>query len=178
MANLSSIARPYALAAFEYARTAEQLENWKVFLNTAADVAAAPAMQNVLDNPEIEIAKKTGLFKDVLKSMLDKERENFLSLLAQHNRFNVLPDIAEKFNHYLEALEEISKVRVVTAIKAQEDFNKKLAQVLSSHIKKEVTLENEVNEEILGGAVIHIGDRVIDGSLRGKLSRLRKSLSA
>ena len=63
-------------------------------------------------------------------------------------------------------------MRVVTAIGVQDDFKAKLTKALSARIERDVTLECEIDPAILGGAIIHVGDRVIDGSIRGKLTRL------
>ena len=99
-------------------------------------------------------------------------------MLSENSRLPALPEIADGFNQYYAALEKMSKVRVITAIDAQHDFTDKLIKALTNRIKRDVTLQCEVDPSIVGGAIIHIGDRVIDGSIRGKLSRLRKSLSA
>jgi F-type H+-transporting ATPase subunit delta len=177
MANLTSIARPYALAAFEYARDHQQLANWKVFLESAACVARNPTAAKLIANPEIASATILELFQEVLASQLDKERKNFLVLIAQHARFVALPDVADLFNAYVEALEKMSNVRVITAIDIQDDFRQKLVSVLTKRIQREVTLKCEVDPAILGGAIIHMGDRVIDGSVRGQLSRLLQNLT-
>lgn len=179
MANLSSIARPYALAAFECARDKMQLATWKAFLELAATIAKQSSVVKVLANPQVSSTKLFDLFHDVLTSLIevDKERKNFLLLLTQNRRLNVLPEISDLFNTYYAALEKMSQVRVVTAVDAEQGFRDKLAQALSKRIQREVTLHCEVDPNIIGGAVIHIGDRVIDGSVRGKLSRLLQSLT-
>lgn len=177
MANLSSIARPYALAAFEYARDKKQLPAWKDFLSAASSLASQPAMVNLFSNPELSTTQLFDLFHEILATQLNDERKNFLLLLSQNKRFNVLTAISDLFNVYYAALEKISHVRLITAIEAQGTFRKKLAEVLTKRIQREVTLECEVDPSIIGGAIIHIGDRVIDGSIRGKLTRLLESLT-
>ncbi|RDI46561.1 F0F1 ATP synthase subunit delta [Aquicella lusitana] len=178
MADLSSIARPYALAAFEYARDKQQLPAWKAFLESAKEVAQTPSVARLLENPEVSSAMLFDLFSHVLVSLLDQERKNFLLLLAQNKRFIVLPDIAESFNAYYAAYEKTSSIRVVTAVEVHDDFRKKLEQALAKRIQREVTLHCEIDPDLLGGAVIHIGDRVIDGSIRGKLTRLLQDLAS
>src|SRR5579885_104526 len=177
MANLSSIARPYALAAFEYARDKQQLPEWKAFLESASCAARQPTVIRLLDNHELPSAKAFDLFHEVLASQLDTERKNFLRLLSQHKRFNVLPEISDAFNALYAALEKTSKVRVITAVEAEETFRQKLAHVLAKRTQRDVMLHCEVDPAIIGGAIIHIGDRVIDGSVRGKLNRLLESLT-
>lgn len=172
MANLASIARPYALAAFEYARDRQQLPAWIAFLDAAAYVARQPAVIRLLANPQASSAKLFDLFHEILAPQLDTQRNNFLLLLTQNKRLLVLPDIAELFHAYYAAFEKISKVRVITAVDIQEDYRQQLVKALSKRIQRDVTLHCEVDPSIIGGAIFHIGDRVIDGSIRGKLTRL------
>jgi F-type H+-transporting ATPase subunit delta len=178
MANLSSIARPYALAAFQYAREKKQLSAWKSFMGSAADVARDKTVVKLLGNPQVSSMKMYDLFKDVLKSQLDTERTNFLLLVAQNKRLAVLPEIADLFNELYANDEKISNVRVITAVPMQDDYRAKLTASLSKRIHRDVTLHSEVDPTIVGGAIIHIADRVIDGSIRGKLSRLLQNLIA
>jgi len=173
MANLSNIARPYALAAFSCAHEANQLDAWKDFLTMAAFIANDAAVVKLLANPEVSDNVLFKLFQDVMsKADLSGEQKNFLHLLAQNARFVILPEIAAAFNACYAQLEKISDVRVVTAIEAKEDFRQKLTTALTKRIKRDVTLHCEIDPTILGGAIIYIGDSVIDGSIRGKLTRL------
>jgi F-type H+-transporting ATPase subunit delta len=172
MANLANIARPYALAAFECAHEKGQLPEWKAFLESAAYMAKQASVVTVLANPEVMSSALFDLFQQVLTVQLNEERKNFLRLLAQNKRLMVLPEIAESFNACYAQLEKISKVRVVTAIDTTEKFQQTLVSALTKRIKRDVILECDTDPSILGGAIIHIGDHVIDGSIRGKLTRL------
>ncbi|EKD72101.1 MAG: F1-ATP synthase, delta subunit [uncultured bacterium] len=183
MANLSSqkysnIARPYALAAFEVASKKQQLAEWKAFLDSASDIANDPTVSKLLTNPEMTAQRLNALFSEVLASLLDDERRNFLRLLAQNQRLMVLPEIAELYRAYLAKLEKISSVRIITAIEITNEIKQNLARALTKRMQREVTIECEINPSILGGAIIHIGDRVIDGSIRGKLTRLYTNLTS
>lgn len=173
----SNIARPYALAAFEHAREKQQLSAWKTFLELASTIAQQSPVIKVLANPEVPSSKLFDLFHEILVPQLDTERKNFLLLLAQNKRLSVLPEISEAFNNFYATLEKTSKVRVITAVESQEGFRKKLAETLKKRIQRDVTLQCDVDPSIIGGAIIHIGDRVIDGSIRGKLNRLLQDLT-
>lgn len=175
MANLASIARPYAIAAFDCAREKQQLPAWKAFLEAATFIVKQPSVLKLLEKHELSSSQLFDFFDGILTPLVDTERKNFLLLLAQNKRFNVLPEIADSFNLYCAALEKMSNVRVVTAVAAQEPFIHKLTQALTKRIQHEVTLACEIDPAIIGGAIIHIGDRVIDGSIRGKLARLLES---
>jgi F-type H+-transporting ATPase subunit delta len=172
MANLSSIARPYALAAFEFARTNSQLAEWKAMLISAASMTRNKNVQRLLADPERTPNELFSLFDDVLGSMLNQEQKNFLRLTAQNRRLNALPEMVEAYSAHVAALEKICTARVITAIPATDGFQQKIAQALTIRTQRDVKLHCEVDPDILGGAIIHIGDRVIDGSVRGKLTRL------
>lgn len=177
MANLISTARPYASAAFDYARDKNELEPWLSFLEFAAQIAAQARVIQVLSNPEFSKENAIELFQSILPTLTSAQK-NFLLLLAQNKRLLVLPDIAEAFKTLYASYEKISSVRLVTAIEVSQDYKQKLKQALSKRIEREVALECEVNPSILGGAIIHIGDRVIDGSVRGQLTRLLENLTS
>lgn len=176
MANWN-IARPYALAAFEVAKELNQLDAWKAFLESAAHVAKDPRVANLLLNPELSAEKSYDLFESVLASQLDTEKKNFLLLLADNSRLSTLPAIVELFNAHYASLERISKVRLITAVTTDEAFRKQLIQALTKKTQREVTLYCEVDPSIIGGAILHMGDRVIDSSIRGKLTRLLNNLT-
>lgn len=172
MASLSNIGRPYALAAFEYARDKHDLAAWKAFLESASYVAKQSSVVKLLTNPQVAADKLFELFHDVLAPLIDPARKNFLSLLVQNKRLLALPEVADLFNIQYAAFEKISSVRIVTAIDMDDTFRQKISQALTKRVQREITLHCEVDPSILGGAIIHIGDRVIDGSIRGKLTRL------
>lgn len=173
----SNIARPYALAAFEVARDKHALEAWKSFLESAAAIADDKEVIRLLSNPEVASNKLFELFQGILAPLLDEERKNFLLLLAQNKRLVLMSEISTLFNAYYAYLEKISSVRVVTAVDIDDDFRQKLIQALTKRVQREVTLQCEIDPAIIGGAIIHIGDRVIDGSIRGKLTRLLQNLT-
>lgn len=173
MANLHSVARPYALAAFEIARDKQQLPEWRSFLDAAVEVTRNSTVNKLLVNPEFSSHNALELYSEVLAGRYSAEQNNFLHLLSQSKRLIALPDIQEIFLAYYAALEKISTVRVVTALEIKdEDFRKNLTSALTRRIKHDVKLKCEVDPTIMGGAIIHIGDRVIDDSIRGKLARL------
>ena len=172
MANLSSIARPYAQAAFESARKESDIPAWKTFLKSAAMVSQVPVAAKLLGNPQVTREQLFDLFHDVLKTEINAERTNFLRLLALHKRFNALDAICEEFNAICAQFEKASSVRVVTAVPASNEFKANLTVKLGKRMQRDVKLECEVDPQILGGAIIYMGDHVIDGSVRSKLARL------
>ena len=172
-----NIARPYALAAFEFARDKKQLAEWKAFLESASSIAKQKDVMHLLANPEIAATQWFTFFSDILSTVINNEQKNFLHLLSQNHRLMLLPEIADVYQHYFATLEKISTIRVITATDVSNEYKQKLSAALAKRVQRDVTLHCEVEPSVLGGAIIHIGDRVIDGSIRGKLSRLYKNLT-
>jgi F-type H+-transporting ATPase subunit delta len=114
------------------------------------------------------------LFFEGLKPVLDDKQKNFLQLLVQNNRLSILPEIETLFNESYASLENISEVKVVTATDVSESFRQKLKLALAKRLSSNVNIQYDINPSILGGAIISIGNQVIDGSVRGKLSRLQE----
>lgn len=194
MANFSSqqyagIARPYALAAFEYARDKggqSLLLAWQTFLSAAKQVMENDDVRRLLGNPENTTEKSLNIVVDLLSAVLKKEissdgaeqplidahQLNFLKIVAKNKRSLILPEISIQFDALLADYDKASFVRVVTAVETNAEYKQLLKQALTRRIQREVTLQYEIDPSVIGGAVIYIGDKVIDGSVRGKLSRL------
>jgi len=170
--HFTSIARPYALAAFEYAMASKTLSSWEEFLNTAAVVANDPMIIRLMGSPEVDKKQLAELFCDVLTSMMDAEKKNFIFLLSEHQRFQALPAIAELFKQYRAEQEKKMTVEVTSAVPLNETQKANLIEALKKRLHVHVDLECTINPDLLGGAIIRAGDQVIDGSVRGKLNRM------
>ena len=169
---IMTIARPYAIAAFEYAKEKQELSLWNSFLEAAALIAQDMKIVQLASNPAISYLQFFQLFCDLLKPRLDDSRTNFLHMLAEYKRLLTLPAIYMLFNTYFEELEKKMHVHVITAVTLDDSYRQKLRHALKQRLHKEIEMSCEVNTDILGGAMIRMGDRVLDGSLRGKLNRL------
>src|SRR5262245_21559758 len=131
MANLLSIARPYALAAFEKARDAKELSEWNAFFEMASDISKHQDVQKLLANPFTSQKKLFELFHGILASYINTERQNFLLLLIQNKRLTLLPEISDLFHLYYAAFEKMSKVKLITAIQIEKEYKEKLSHSLS-----------------------------------------------
>ena len=176
-ANMTTIARPYAVAAFEFALKKNKLAEWQTMLNAAAYLPENLAVKNLLTNPKMTTKKLTSLFCDVLAAVLDEEKKNFIHLLAENHRLDTLPEIATLFNHYREEHDKTVTVNVTSAILLDDNYKARLITALTKRLKREVTLQCKVDESLIGGAIISAGDLVIDGTIRGKLNRLNEFIS-
>jgi F-type H+-transporting ATPase subunit delta len=174
--ELTTIARPYANAAFEYALKGQALAAWEVMLRSGATMAEQDNVLFLLSSPQISSSQLADLFSDVLAKVLDPEQANFLRLLAENKRLSLLPEIASLFVSYRAEHEKTMNVQVVSAIELSDNYKEKIIEKLNVRLKRRVSLHCEVDPSLLGGAVIRAGDMVIDGSVRGKLNRLFESL--
>ncbi len=177
---MTTLARPYAIAAFDYALQKNSLSAWKTMLSSAALLVEEKEVVRLLSNPEITRKNTADLCCDVLSSGLDAgldiEKENFIRLLAEYNRLPVLPDIARLFESYCAEHEKNMKVQVISAIELDDSYQQKLTTSLANRLKRQVVLQCEVDPDLLGGVIVKAGDVVMDGSVRGKLNRLFESL--
>jgi len=172
MMKMTTIARPYAAAAFEVAVTHNALSRWQEALSAAAQVAEDSAVTQLLCNPAMTKKQCADLFLDVLAPVLDEKMQHFIRLLAENGRLSALPDILERFKQYRAEQEKTITVDVFSAVRLEEEYQQKLTLSLTKRLGKQVSLQNKIDPTVLGGVFIQAGDTVIDGTVRGKLARM------
>ena len=178
MAELGTIARPYAQAVYQLAKESEQAtEQWTEFLEFAAAVARDPTMHGLLVSPRLSPTQLEELFLKVCADQVNEQSRNFVRLLAENRRLHLLPQIAERYADLRAAAEKTLQARLISARPVDPAAQESLAQALSKRLSRKVTLTSEIDAGLLGGAIIRAGDLVIDGSVRGRLQRLTNSLS-
>ncbi len=176
MSSLTTLARPYAKAAFELAEQANALAEWSAMLELAGSLAADETISAVLHNPLVGSAASVGLIRDAGADAFNARFSDFLNVLSENNRLSVLPEISRLYGLLREVAEKRLSVRVVSAATLDEAQAERMRAALAKRFGKEVELLSEIDAEVLGGAVIYAGDQVIDGSLRGRLGKLEQSL--
>jgi len=178
MAELSTLARPYARAAFEYAREHDALAAWSEQLATAAAVSAAPKVAAVLDNPALTDTQQAQALWDVCGEALGAEVRNFVAILAANKRLALLPEITAQFAQFKANQEKSVDVEVVSAFDLDDATRDKLAEVLGRKLEREVKVRTSTDRDLLGGVLIRAGDLVIDGSVRGRLNKLAEAMNS
>jgi F-type H+-transporting ATPase subunit delta len=178
MAETSTLARPYARAAFEYARENNALAEWSAQLATAAAVTGEPAMQAVLNNPSLTARQQADTLADVCGDALGDAARNFLAILADNTRLSLLPEISTQFVALKSAQEKSLDVEVVTPYELAQETLDKLQTALTRRLEREVRLGTTTDESLLGGLLIRAGDTVIDGSVRGRLNKLAEAMNS
>ena len=178
MAELSTIARPYAKAAFEFARDNSVLAQWSEQLSTVATVTMDSGMETVLGSPSLTTAQQAQILNDVCGDALGAEIRNFVVILASNKRLALLPEIYALFEQQKANQEKSVDVEVVSAFDMADKTMDKLAAVLTKKLEREVKVSTSTDKDLLGGVLIRAGDLVIDGSVRGRLNKLSEAMNS
>jgi F-type H+-transporting ATPase subunit delta len=184
MADNNTVARPYARAIFEVAEEASALGDWSESLSIAGALLADKGLVEYLRAPELSDERRleflTGLFDKAGADGLagkDDKGTNFLKLLLENRRIAVLPEISEHFEALKAKVENSVDAVVTSAAPLNADQEKEIAKSLKERLGCEVRITTEIDETLIGGAVIRAGDVVIDGSLRARLEGLANALT-
>ncbi len=177
MAGNSTLARPYAKAAFDHARDKGELQYWSDMLALAAAIGSDPIVRQAYGHPAMKPSDWADLFLAVGGGEFSEAFGNFLRLVAENGRIPLIADIRDLFEQYRAEEEGKLEVRVITAVPLNDEQRDRLAKVLEKRFEKSIELECHVDPQILGGAVLHAGDFLIDGSIRGKLERMAAVLT-
>ena len=173
MAERATIARPYAKAAFEYARDAQALAAWSRWAqDRRAEIVADPRVQALIQDPEAHRAAVAGFVLDVAGEQLDAGVQNFMRVLAENHRLPLLPEIAALYEAARSEIENTVDVEVDLGGRARFRAGGEARAAVAARLKQRVRMHNSVDPALLGGAVIRAGDLVIDGSIKGRLERL------
>jgi F-type H+-transporting ATPase subunit delta len=178
MADKTTVARPYAKAAFEEARAGDRLADWSRTLGTAAEVVADPRVAQLIENPQLTAAELARLVTDVTGAQLGDLGRNFVATLAENHRLAYLPQISALFDELKDRAEGIADVTVTSATPLDGAQQRRLSDAVARRLKREVRLHCATDPALIGGAVVRAGDLVIDGSLRGKLEQMATELTA
>ncbi|GGE35363.1 ATP synthase subunit delta [Halopseudomonas oceani] len=178
MAELITLARPYAKAAFERAKAQQALAEWAEVLNAAGQVAADVATRQLLTDPGLAEQKKADVILDCTGKSVSEEQRNFLTILADNRRLALLPEIATLFNSFRADLERTIDINVSSAFELTAEQQQKLSEALSRKLDRNVQIEAAVDKSLIGGLVVRTGDLVIDASVRAKLTKLAESLGS
>jgi F-type H+-transporting ATPase subunit delta len=173
----TTLARPYAEAVFRLARERNNLAQWSAMLKLASAVARDPQMSRLIDNPRVPRERFVEFFLDVCGKKLDQDGANFIRLLAENRRIQLLPEIAALFEALRAEAETRVEVEVVSAAGVAPEQLQAIAAALKARLGRDVSLATRLDPALVGGIVIRAGDLVIDGSVRGKLDALATHLT-
>lgn len=182
MAENSSIARPYAEAAFALARETGELAGWSESLHAAGCAVRDETLARMIDRPRADAARIVDIIVDVCRqaasSVVDENRlRNLLRLLAENGRLSALPDIAVLFDLRKSDVENRVDVTLTAAATVDEAQKAAITEALKRRFGRDINLHFELDETLIGGARLQAGDLVIDGSIRTGLEKLSSTLT-
>lgn len=177
MAENSTMARPYAQAAFELANAQTAMPKWSEMLAYMSAVVADARMKAAIGSPKLTKTALSTLVIDVCGSQLNDQAKNFVRLLVENGRLSLLADIVAQFELLRADAESTLNAEVVSAFDLTADQKSKVAAALKKRLGREVSVTVKTDATLLGGAIIRAGDLVIDGSAKGQLSKLANSLN-
>lgn len=178
MATITTLARPYAKAAFEFASAAAELDAWSGMLALTAAVATDPVFVERMRDPALTRERKADDLLMVCEGQVNTEFGNYIRTLADNDRLLLIPDIAELFEQYKAEHDRSITVEVESAFELSDDQQRTLATALTKRLDRTVTPHVTINPSLIGGVLIRAGDLVIDGSVRGKLAKLAEALKS
>jgi F-type H+-transporting ATPase subunit delta len=178
MAEPSTVARPYAEAVFKLADAAGALAKWSETLSALASVAADPRVRAAIVDPNISDAKAAGLFISVLAGRLTGDAENFVRVLAENGRLELLPEIHSQYEKLKNEREGVLEADVYSAFELTEAQMADLVQRLEKKTGRKIKARVQLDKALIGGVKIVLGDKVIDGSARAQLGALENALKA
>lgn len=173
MAVTRSSARRYAEAAFEIAERDGSMEAWLAVLSLAEARLAAPEVVRLLSNPAVPSDARVEILGRILGDEVSGPPRNLLVLLVRRSRFELLPGIIREFRRLHRQREGIVQARVTSAAPLGDEEQEALRERLVALTGSRVEMQQEVDPELLGGLQVRLGDRLMDGSVRGRLERLR-----
>lgn len=177
MAENITLARPYADAAFQLARATNALGPWQQALDRMAAVAADAQMVECIDNPRLQSSQVAQLFLDVVGSV-SAEQQNFVRLLVDNERLQVLPEIRDLYVELKNGQEGVKEADIASAFPLDDATLKNLVAELEARFQCRIQATVSLDPELIGGVRIAVGDQVIDASVRGKLAAMATALQS
>jgi len=172
-----SVIRRYAAAFFNRERQTGTLDQASADLQLVAKtLVAAPALARIAGHPLISEAKKKDAFAVAFRDSLRPSTQAFLKLLVDHRRISLVAEIKGEFDQMLRRERNIAAATAVSAVPLTENQKKALEQSLEKRTGKDIELTTEVDPSLMGGILVRIGDTVIDGTVKGRIERLREQL--
>ncbi len=176
MQDRLTIARPYTEAAFEYARENGVTEDWAKFLLGLLETVQHPDLGPLIGHPKISKTVMLSIIVDMFGNKLDKQKVNFVTLLINGDRLQLVQEVSELFNSRCAEMAGLVNIEVTSAFDLTSEESSQIKLAIGNRLGKNCQITGKTDVSLIGGAVIKIGDSVIDLSLRGRLAALESEL--
>jgi F-type H+-transporting ATPase subunit delta len=178
MAELVTIARPYAEAVFRLAKDGNAFAEWSRMLQAAGAVAQDPQMAALIVDPNVKASDVARVFLSVCDKALSDAGKNFAKLLIENDRLSVLPQIAHLYEDLRREHQNELEATIFSAHPLTDAQTRDLVSGLEKRFGRKVKATTQVDESLIGGARIVVGDVVIDGSVSGQLQKMASALKS
>ncbi|EED34263.1 ATP synthase F1, delta subunit [Luminiphilus syltensis NOR5-1B] len=172
-----TLARPYARAIFDFARSDDSLMPWQSTLDTLALAVEDSRVAAALANPSQTSAERAQVLSGLLGDDISESTSYLLEVMAENDRLSLLPEVAQLYSDLRTQLEAMARVEVTSAFDVTDEQTQSLSAYMQDVLQCAVTISTETDPALIGGAVIRAGDQVIDGSVRGRLNKLSAALT-
>ncbi|MBA4141446.1 MAG: F0F1 ATP synthase subunit delta [Nitrosospira sp.] len=178
MAETRTVARPYAEAVFKLAKDKNELAAWSGMLQFAAAVAADERIRVLIGNPKVPARRLGELLLGICGDNLSAEGRNFILLLVENGRVEILPEVSEMFEQLKTRHEGVLDAKIISAFAMNETQLRDLVTDLEAKFKRKINANVTVDAGLIGGVKVEIGDEVLDASVRGQLEAMAVALKS
>lgn len=177
MIEPTTLARPYARAAFEHARAAGELAAWQTALSELAAITTQPKVAAAMRDPNQTAAQRASTLSSLAGDSVPTAVGNLLAIMSDNGRLSLIPEVAMLFDQLKQAVESAVAVHVTSAYPLSDAERQQLTETMQEKLERSITLTSETDPSLLGGALIRADDLMIDGSVRGRLNKLAGTLT-
>lgn len=177
MAEATTIARPYAQAAFDQAQKQGDLKGWSGVLESLKSIMDNAEVLALASSPKVSVATIESLVLSLAGTSLTQHQQNFVRILTGEHRLSVASEISAMYELLRAEAEKSVDVTVSSAFDLSDAQQQKIVAALKVRMGREIRLSCKLDKELVGGIVIRAGDKVIDGSARTRLSDLTNALA-
>jgi F-type H+-transporting ATPase subunit delta len=177
MAELSTVARPYAEAVFKLSQEAGNSASWSDALSLLEMVVNDPQMESLIGNPRIQRQQLVDLINGVVGHHLDAQAKQFVEVLVENKRLVLLPQIRSQFEVLRHEREGVIDAKITSAFRMEDGQISRLVKDLEARFKRGIRPDVWIDPSLIGGVKVAVGDIVIDGSVRGRLDRMEAALT-
>lgn len=176
MAEVSTLARPYAQAVFNLATKDDSFAVWSEMLALLKEVSNNASIQEIISNPEVQKDQLISLFQGICKQGLDEKGINFLKVVTENGRLALIPHIADSYEVMQSERSGNIEAHVISAYAVNATQKKTIAEALKIKFGRDISIKTKTDKSLLGGIIIRAGDVVIDGSVKTQLEKITHSL--
>lgn len=177
MSELTTVARPYAKAAFDFAIENKALDKWTEMLTFLAEVASNDTVATMMSG-HTNAEQLADIFIKIGGEQIDEHGQNLVKVMAENGRLVALPAVAQLFVQLCEEQKKEITAEVTSATELSKEQQQAIAASLEQRLARKVNLNCTIDPSLVAGVIIRAGDEVIDGSVRGKLGRLADKLQS